>query len=237
MALQFGKTSYKRSNVGRTVLFSSAVAIQNIEQITVETEFALQGYVHDWVKKTVRAVKREIEKLDVIDTRATYEGVYGVYPIAQSKQRILRGSVQKQQEELSYRSLEEYARAVVKSATRRKMKGVVSSSINLSTMRPKEGVRVGDLGTRNNEGRQVNTQFDAPFNPIGNVTRKNLYGGVGVITWYSIFPHEGLGYHEEKGPRQFFKVPVEREQARLIKKFPKLESTVRGKFRMVKEKR
>ena len=222
----------KRKQFGRTVLFSPAANIEFIEQLTVQTEFAMQKMMHDWVDETKQKVVDAIDELDVIDTGATKAGVYGIYPIAQSKQRILRGSVEKQRQEVSVKTLEEYQHAsYLAKQRRRSLDRATPSLIDSRTGRFKDPKSAGTslLGI---DGERI--QRDVPINAIGTVTRKNLYSGVGVLTWYAIFPHDGLGQHEETGPREFFSIPVREQQEAFLRDLPRLESTVRGKLRFQK---
>jgi hypothetical protein len=144
----------------------------------------------------------------------------------------LRGSVEKQRQEVSIKTLQEYQEASYLAKQRRRSLSKPSPSlVDSRTGRFKDPKSAGTslLGI---DGENI--QRDVPINAVGTVTRKNLYAGVGVLTWYAIFPHDGLGQHEETGPREFFSIPVRQQQEKFLQDLPKLEKTVRGKLRFQK---
>lgn len=200
------------------------IAIQNLEELVVKTEETLHQYVDAWVTETKDAVKEAILEEGVFDTGATYEGVIGIYPIPRSRARILKGatdSVQKQ--EISIQTLKEYQAAKnAAKVLRLSLAREQSSQLDPNTGRPRKGSEPSTLDHR-----------DAPFNAIGTVTRKNLYGGVQVITWYAWFPHEGVGHNEIFGPRRFFSEPVSAKNEEFVLKINTgLEKTIKGKLRL-----
>ena len=233
-ASTFRSTAKKRVVYGDTVLFAPGIAISNIDNLTVATEQTLHSTLRQWVDHTIEDIQKSIERYDVKDTGATLASVYGVYPVPRSEEKMLRdGGKIIQKEYTSIASLQSYQAARRAAQALRSSLRLESNSVSPKTGRVME--RDPKTGGRREarDIRQINSGArDTRFQPLGRVSRGNLYAGVGVATWYAIFPHEGLGFHEITGPRQFFVEPVELQQRRLVAALKGgLETTINGRLR------
>lgn len=233
-ASTFRGTAKKRVQYGNTDLFAPAVAIRNIENLTVVTERTLHYMLETWVNDTIEDVRSSIVKYDVRDTGATLASVYGVYPVPRSDEKMLRdGGKIIQKEYTSVASLQSYQAARRAAQALRGSLKIEASRIDPKTGRAMEkDPRTGGRRESRDTGSLNAGARDTRFQPLGRVSRGNLYAGVGVATWYAIFPHEGLGFHETTGPRQFFTEPVQLQQRRLVAALKGgLETTINGRLR------
>lgn len=185
---------------GTVTLFGTGVDIsaRELAKLDKKTEYAAQQALIVNAQIYVDRIKMDIMKMGVYDTGATHESVYILLPPNQRVQEKVRNKSQKVQRRATSQIKER--------STKIAKLGILGARYAGSTIDPKTGKL-----RKKREGERSNVSWkDVPFTPIGTVARKNLYVGLGVGTVYAIYPHEGLGTSESKGPRRFFSENVEK---------------------------
>jgi len=237
LSSEYFRSKYMRRNNSRLSLAGVVVSIKDNElrQITVDSEYALQKIavecaenakirIQDNLKKSwTNMLNRPYSDGDIVDSGATLESVYVVYPGSQKVQtKFRRLNTRKQSEEaLSPKSYKDFLRATKGASSKLPRLGNHSKDFHPITRR-----RLTDNAHRGYSAPETMQQsfMDEPINEMLRVNRKNLYVGIAVGTPWAILQSEGF---HAKGhyvpPRDFFAPEIYAMQTEFASKSGNLE--------------
>lgn len=178
--------------------FSLSAERRVIKNFSDDTEKAFTAFMASAADYGLARLRYNIINYGVYKTGALFESAYKVEPPSARVRKKFKNATSSEQAKyaISGRSGRNFKNATKRSSKR--------SQKLLDAFNNRERLGLSDT-YKNLPGRRAKiTNRNVPFVPIIPTNATTAYSAIGVAIYYAIFPEEGTGTHQGKGPRPFF---------------------------------